>query len=259
MPRWNTYPVKAGTPATTEHLILTDSDERVTIAAIGTALALSAGATNLTWTAGTSTVASDTGTDAVLTAVDASNDGLMTVAYRTLLLAAPTISSGADLPTSTPTKIGDIYIDTSTPSFYYANGTTSSADWLLVSATGSGSVTLYAEGTFADTVQQGDNSFAWPCPQSATLVSLEIWCTTAPVTASVIADLHKNGTTVFTTGPGTERPTIATSATRDVSGTPDVTTMAAGDLFQVQMDQINASDEGNLGQIGWRIAYTVTV
>ena len=43
------------------------------------------GATNLTWTASTSTVASDTGTDAVLTAVDATNPGLMTVAQKTKL------------------------------------------------------------------------------------------------------------------------------------------------------------------------------
>ena len=40
---------------------------------------------NLTWTAATSTVASDTGTDATLTAVDATNPGLMTVAQKTKL------------------------------------------------------------------------------------------------------------------------------------------------------------------------------
>lgn len=43
------------------------------------------GTTDLTWTAATSTVASSTGTDAVITAVDGSNPGLMTVAQKTKL------------------------------------------------------------------------------------------------------------------------------------------------------------------------------
>lgn len=42
----------------------------------------------------------------------------------------PTISSGSGAPSSTPAKIGDIYIDTSTPAMYYAKGIASSADWI---------------------------------------------------------------------------------------------------------------------------------
>lgn len=42
---------------------------------------------------------------------------------------AATISSGAGAPGSTPSKVGDIYIDTSTPAAYIATGTSSSADW----------------------------------------------------------------------------------------------------------------------------------
>ena len=44
-----------------------------------------AGATDLAWNAATSTVTSNTGTDATLTAVDASNPGLMTVAQKSKL------------------------------------------------------------------------------------------------------------------------------------------------------------------------------
>mgnify|MGYP001814462172 CR=1 FL=1 len=43
------------------------------------------GATNLSWTAATSTVVSDTGSDAILTVVDGSNPGLMTVADKSKL------------------------------------------------------------------------------------------------------------------------------------------------------------------------------
>ncbi len=49
-----------------------------------------AGTTNLTWTASTSTVASDTGTDAVLTVADGTNPGLMTSANFTKLAGVAT-------------------------------------------------------------------------------------------------------------------------------------------------------------------------
>lgn len=42
----------------------------------------------------------------------------------------PTISSGAVSPTSTPSKIGDIYVDTANYKTYVAKGTTSSSDWI---------------------------------------------------------------------------------------------------------------------------------
>lgn len=113
---------------------------------IGPAAGGGGGATNLTWTAATSTVASDTGTDAVLTAVDGTNPGLMTVALKTKLdgietaadvtdatnvsaAGAPIISSGAGAPASTPSKVGDVYIDTTNDDAYTAVGTASSADW----------------------------------------------------------------------------------------------------------------------------------
>jgi hypothetical protein len=42
---------------------------------------------------------------------------------------APTISSGAGVPSSTPAKVGDIYIDTTNDDAYIAVGTASGADW----------------------------------------------------------------------------------------------------------------------------------
>lgn len=40
-----------------------------------------------------------------------------------------TIESGTSAPSSTPNKIGDIYIDTSNKKLYFAVGTSSSGDW----------------------------------------------------------------------------------------------------------------------------------
>lgn len=44
-------------------------------------------------------------------------------------LATPGISTGAVAPASTPTAVGDIYVDTVAATVYVATGTTSAADW----------------------------------------------------------------------------------------------------------------------------------
>ena len=41
-------------------------------------------------------------------------------------------SSGAGVPSSTPSNLGDIYVDTTNLRFYIATGTSSSADWKKV-------------------------------------------------------------------------------------------------------------------------------
>lgn len=50
---------------------------------------------------------------------------------------APIISSGSGAPSSTPTKVGDIYIDTTGDVAYVAVGTADSDDWALIEAAGS--------------------------------------------------------------------------------------------------------------------------
>lgn len=44
----------------------------------------------------------------------------------------PTISSGIVAPSSTPSKIGDIYCDTVAMKVYISTGTSSSADWRIL-------------------------------------------------------------------------------------------------------------------------------
>ena len=41
------------------------------------------------------------------------------------------ISSGTSAPNSTPTKIGDIFVDTNAKKLYFATGITSSSDWTI--------------------------------------------------------------------------------------------------------------------------------
>jgi hypothetical protein len=42
------------------------------------------------------------------------------------------VESGIVAPSSTPTKIGDIYVDTVAHKFYISDGTTSSANWVII-------------------------------------------------------------------------------------------------------------------------------
>lgn len=65
---------------------------------------------------------------------------------------------------------------------------------------------------------------------------------TAPVGADLILDIHKNGTTLFTTQGN--RPTIADGTTSDTSVAPDVTSIAIGDLITLEIDQIGSTTAG---------------
>lgn len=68
---------------------------------------------------------SNSNTDTKLTAAE-----LATYIESKLGIAAlPDISSGAGAPGSTPTKVGDVYIDTTGDDAYIAVGTASSGDW----------------------------------------------------------------------------------------------------------------------------------
>ena len=43
----------------------------------------------------------------------------------------PNIESGTSAPSSTPSKVGDMYVDTSAKKLYIATGTSSSSDWTI--------------------------------------------------------------------------------------------------------------------------------
>lgn len=65
---------------------------------------------------------------------------------------------------------------------------------------------------------------------------------TAPAGASLIVDVNKNGTTIFTTQAN--RPTIAAGSNGGTLATPDVTSLADGDYLTVDIDQIGSGTAG---------------
>ena len=44
----------------------------------------------------------------------------------------PNITSGTAAPTTTPSRIGNMYVDTNNKKIYFATGHASSSDWTLV-------------------------------------------------------------------------------------------------------------------------------
>ena len=69
--------------------------------------------------------------------------------------------------------------------------------------------------------------------------------------ASQIFDVNKNGTTLFTTQAN--RPTVAAAAVSASVALPNVTTLAAGDVITVDIDQVGSGTAGT----GFSIALSV--
>jgi len=81
---------------------------------------------------------------------------------------------------------------------------------------------------------------AWISNSAFTITSVRLWRGTAGSSGSTIVDIHKNGTTMYTTQGN--RPTILFSdADNIVDATlPDVVAVAQGDVITLDIDQIEA-------------------
>lgn len=76
--------------------------------------------------------------------------------------------------------------------------------------------------------------------QSLTILEVDLRVKTAPTGAALIVDINKNGTTIFST-----RPQIAAAATSGGgSAVLSVTTLTAGDLITIDVDQIGSTVAG---------------
>jgi hypothetical protein len=89
-------------------------------------------------------------------------------------------------------------------------------------------------------VTTGQGRFVMPC--AGTIIGVLASVGTAPTGAAVIADVLKNGTTVFTTSGN--RPTIAISGNVSTTTVPDVTTLVAGDYLTSDIDQVGSTIAG---------------
>lgn len=79
-------------------------------------------------------------------------------------------------------------------------------------------------------------------PKAMTITEIRLVVDTAPTDASLIIDINKNGTTLYTTQAN--RPTITTGNTSATATAPDITSVAVGDLLTLEIDQVGSTLKG---------------
>lgn len=89
-------------------------------------------------------------------------------------------------------------------------------------------------------VSSGNLRFSSPGPMTIGEVRLEI--NTAPTDQSILVDIHKNGTTIFTDQG--KRPEIADGAYAGTSSTPDVVALVKNDYITMDVDQVGSTIAG---------------
>lgn len=79
-------------------------------------------------------------------------------------------------------------------------------------------------------------------PYDLEIKSIKMAVDTAPTGATLICDINKNGTTLYTTQAN--RPTIEIDATTETATLPDVVLISAGDKLTLDIDQIGSTVAG---------------
>ena len=80
-------------------------------------------------------------------------------------------------------------------------------------------------------------------PHDLTILNVRAYLGTAPVGASVIVDVNKNGSTIFTTQAN--RPTITAGNNYDASSVPAITALSTGDYVTIDIDQVGTTTAGS--------------
>lgn len=101
------------------------------------------------------------------------------------------------------------------------------------------------------TLVTGTGTMAWRAPVALTIVHTRLYVTTAPTGTtstpitgqSLVCDVNKNGTTIYTTQ--NNRPRVAASANSETgTETPDVTSLSAGDRLTFDIDFVGSGVAG---------------
>lgn len=99
--------------------------------------------------------------------------------------------------------------------------------------------------TIAGTLTVGGLALRFPnrTGVTRTVTAVHAMVDTAPTGSSLIVDIHKNGTTIFS--DQSHRPQIAAAANEDETTDIDVADFAHGDYYQLQVDQIGSTIAGS--------------
>ncbi len=95
------------------------------------------------------------------------------------------------------------------------------------------------DGTVATQI----GAHAWTADANYTITQVRARVGTAPAGASLIVDVNKNGTTIFSTQ--SNRPTIAAATTTDLADAINVTSLSSGDFLTTDVDQVGSTTAGS--------------
>ena len=107
---------------------------------------------------------------------------------------------------------------------------------------------LTFEWILSGAISTGTNvDVARPMSRAGTIVRVTLWRKEAGGSGSLVVDLNKNGTTMYTTQAN--RPTIAASSGDNIvlqATMPDITAVAAGDYLTIDVDDKETGSPKNL-------------
>jgi hypothetical protein len=158
----------------------------------------------------------------------------------TTIAITNTITSGSGAPTSTPTNLGDQYIDTTNKIIYEATGTSSSSDWNALNVGAGFALMLTGSGK---SLAQGDGAAYFPIPSfmdGMNLVRAQVKAGTAGATGSTTIDVYNLTDTVDMLD------TAITLASGAVTGTPGVVDtdnddVATDDLLRIDVTTVSTT------------------
>jgi hypothetical protein len=142
------------------------------------------------------------------------------------------VASGA----STPIRLG---VGTNGQALIADSTQTGGVKWATSTASSTNVYNISLESTLAT----GNGALRLPIMTTCTIVDVRAMVGGVPTGSSIIVDVNKNGTTIFTTQAN--RPTIAVSANDSGAKTPDVTSLVAGDYITADIDQVGSSFAGS--------------
>lgn len=182
--------------------------------------------------------------------VTAAQVGLGNVANLKCNLAATTAPGVSDDSTA-GYAVGSSWFNlTADKAYVCLDATAGAAVWKEVGGSGPGICML----TVSSVLALGSNPLRVYNPTGAVknIVKVFIAVDTAPVGAAIIVDVHKNGTTIFTTQ--SNRPQISDGSNTGVTTSIDTPTWNDGEYLTLDIDQIGSSIPGS--NLSVHVVYT---
>jgi len=175
----------------------------------------------------------------------------MATTYFTVSVGSVTALSSATSRNTVTVTRGDIINAVSTSAAITVIGTGNIGP---VGATGSQGVTgstgsqgpagpVYQLFTVPSLLNVGTGQSRFYIPQSLTITNIRASVGMSPSGSSIIVDVYKNGSTIFTTVGN--RPTISVGSFLDNSSIPNSTSLVSGDYLTIGIVQVGSSVAGS--------------